>query len=83
MKRTIINVTQGGELSRSTVRIENDPSEGEGSQGFLALGHLLNMLTNDPNLLRHASDCPNEVKILYDGVAWVIESTTVIVKKET
>lgn len=78
MNRTIIEVPQAADRVRSIVRIEDDPSQGDGHLGFWALGQLLQNISQQPQLLRHASDCPSEVTIIHDGHRWVIESVSVI-----
>lgn len=76
MQRHIIEVPQGHDVVRSTVRIEDDDRAGEGMEGFAALASFLQVLVFDPSLLRHATDCPSEVRIHHDGKRWVLEATS-------
>ena len=74
MKRQILNVPQGQDLIRTTIRIEDDPGAGEGQEGFRALGMLLQTVAQQPYLLQQLSDCPREVHIRHNDQAWVIEA---------
>jgi hypothetical protein len=80
MNRSIIEAPQGADMVRSVVRIEDDPKPGDGMMGFVALGTLLQDIAGQPYLLRHAGDCPGEVRITYDGQKWVVEAVTITVR---
>jgi hypothetical protein len=80
MQRHIIEVPQGQDLVRSTVRIEDDPQPADGMEGFVALGRIIQDLAFTPQMLRHATDCPAEVHIHHDGTKWVVETVSFLTR---
>jgi hypothetical protein len=74
MKRTIIEAPLGQDRFRSVVRLEGDACEPDGSSGFLGLGTFLLTLIESPGVIRHATDCPEEISIKHNGTGWVLES---------
>lgn len=76
MHRAVLTTNFGENLIRHTVRIEDDPSN-EGD--FRALATMLqNIAMYQPDLLRHASTCPESLHVFYESGKWVLESVNIV-----
>jgi hypothetical protein len=78
MTRTILTTNFGENKLRHVVRIEGWPSPEEGQDAFKGLMLLMQALVDNPDLMRHASDCPESLRFVYDTHRWVVEATTVV-----
>jgi len=78
VNRTVLTTNYGENRLRHVVHIEGWPCPAEGQDSFKGLMVLMQALVDQPDLLRHASDCPESVKYFYDAGFWVVEATTVV-----
>jgi hypothetical protein len=78
MHRSVKTTNFGEGYLCHTVRIEGDSSD---DADFRALAILLQTVTtSNPDLLRHASACPESGRFFYENGRWVVETRTIVAR---
>jgi hypothetical protein len=82
MTRDINTTNYGEHQERHDIRLAGSLSPGEGSRGFADLIMMMRHIVDQPDLVRHAVDCPVAVSFEHDGNQWVCNAICISPKKE-
>jgi hypothetical protein len=74
MTKTILKTNNGEHEVRYDIRLSGSLGPAGTSRGFADLILLMRHVVDQPDLIRHAVDCPAEVTFRHDGIAWSCEA---------